>query len=216
MDTDLPKLSAPARRALAGAGLSRLEQLSEVTEAEVLALHGMGPNAMGVLRGALEERGLAFRAAPGGRPAPASGAQHRLTGRIGVALPPREAFVLFTPRGEESWVDGWRPRFAVDTDDDSAPGTVFETDAHGELTTWVVLDRERGRRVSYARVTPGSRAGIVTVRLDDAPDGHSTVEVTYEMTALAPEGDRVLREFAAGYPAFLKSWEEAIAARPRG
>jgi hypothetical protein len=59
--TDLPKLAAPARRALLGAGYTRLEQLTEVSEAEVMELHGMGPNALRALRKALEERGLSFR-----------------------------------------------------------------------------------------------------------------------------------------------------------
>jgi hypothetical protein len=60
-DSDLPKLAAPARRALLGAGYTRLEQLTEVSEAEVMKLHGMGQNAMRVLRKALEDRGLSFR-----------------------------------------------------------------------------------------------------------------------------------------------------------
>jgi hypothetical protein len=59
--TDLPKLAAPARRALAGAGYARLEDLTQATEAEVKELHGMGPNAMEALRSALAERGLSFR-----------------------------------------------------------------------------------------------------------------------------------------------------------
>jgi hypothetical protein len=59
--TDLPKLAAPARRALLGAGYTRLEQLAEVSESEVMKLHGMGPNALRVLREALEQRGLSFR-----------------------------------------------------------------------------------------------------------------------------------------------------------
>jgi DNA-directed RNA polymerase alpha subunit len=58
--TDLPKLAAPARRALAGAGYTRLEDLTQVTEAEVKKLHGMGPNALEALRNALAERGLSF------------------------------------------------------------------------------------------------------------------------------------------------------------
>jgi DNA-directed RNA polymerase alpha subunit len=58
--TDLPKLAAPARRALAGAGYTRLEDLTQVTEAEVRKLHGMGPNAVEALRNALAERGLSF------------------------------------------------------------------------------------------------------------------------------------------------------------
>jgi len=58
--TDLPKLSAPARRALAGAGYTSLEDLTRAKESDVKALHGMGPNAMATLRAALEEHGLSF------------------------------------------------------------------------------------------------------------------------------------------------------------
>ncbi|WP_182900571.1 DNA-binding protein [Microbispora sp. H10830] len=61
METNLPKIGNPATRALAGAGYTRLEQLTRATEAELLALHGMGPKAMSVLRQAMEEHGLSFR-----------------------------------------------------------------------------------------------------------------------------------------------------------
>jgi hypothetical protein len=60
-DTGLPKLSAPARRALSGAGYTRLDQLAQVPESELGKLHGMGPNAVAALRAALHERGLSFR-----------------------------------------------------------------------------------------------------------------------------------------------------------
>ncbi len=58
---DLPvKLAAPARRALAGAGISRLEQLTRLSEAEISHLHGIGPNAIKQLRQALRAKGLSF------------------------------------------------------------------------------------------------------------------------------------------------------------
>jgi hypothetical protein len=60
--TELPKLAAPARRALAAAGYNHLEDLTEVEESEIAGLHGMGPKAVEALRGALRERGLSFRA----------------------------------------------------------------------------------------------------------------------------------------------------------
>jgi hypothetical protein len=59
-ESDLPKLSAPARRALAGAGIARLEQLARLSEAEVKGLHGIGPNALETLRRALAVKGLSF------------------------------------------------------------------------------------------------------------------------------------------------------------
>ena len=54
-DTDgLPgSLPVPARRALAEAGYSRLEQMTSITEAELGQLHGMGPKALRLLREAL-------------------------------------------------------------------------------------------------------------------------------------------------------------------
>lgn len=56
----LPKLAAPARRALAGAGITSLEDLSAYLEADIAALHGMGPNALATLREALAGAGLQF------------------------------------------------------------------------------------------------------------------------------------------------------------
>ena len=58
--SDFPKLAAPARRALATAGYTRLEQLAQVSEAEVMRLHGMGPKALEQLRQALKAKGLSF------------------------------------------------------------------------------------------------------------------------------------------------------------
>ena len=61
--TDLPKLARPAQRALAGAGVTCLEDLAEHTEIEIAALHGMGPNALGHLKEALAAMGLDFKGA---------------------------------------------------------------------------------------------------------------------------------------------------------
>ena len=55
-----PKLGAPAERALAGAGIKTLKQLTKFSEAEIRQLHGVGPNAPGKLRQALADKGLAF------------------------------------------------------------------------------------------------------------------------------------------------------------
>lgn len=55
------KLSKPAMRAFANAGYTKLEHFAGLTEAEVLALHGVGPTAIVLLRQALAEKGLAFR-----------------------------------------------------------------------------------------------------------------------------------------------------------
>jgi predicted Fe-Mo cluster-binding NifX family protein len=47
-------------RALSGAGLTSLTKLSRVSEADVMALHGMGPNAMKTIKAAMKAKGLGF------------------------------------------------------------------------------------------------------------------------------------------------------------
>lgn len=70
---DLPHaIGNPARRALDGVGITRLDQLAAWSEAELLKLHGVGPKAIAVLREALAARGLAFKSpgAPGASTSP--------------------------------------------------------------------------------------------------------------------------------------------------
>jgi hypothetical protein len=55
---ELPKLSAPATRALHGAGLTTLRQVADVPREELAKLHGMGPKALRILDEALAEHGL--------------------------------------------------------------------------------------------------------------------------------------------------------------
>ena len=60
-ESDLPiELASPARRALIGAGYLRLEQLTTLQAAEVMELHGIGPNALAQIRRALKSKGLSF------------------------------------------------------------------------------------------------------------------------------------------------------------
>jgi DNA repair protein RadC len=55
-----PDLAGPARRALAAAGYTRLKQLTQISEAELRQLHGMGPKALNQLRRALAASGRTF------------------------------------------------------------------------------------------------------------------------------------------------------------
>ena len=139
-----------------------------------------------------------------------TGGHVRLTGRITIGLPPDEAFRLFTPGGEQEWAHGWHPQFPAPVPDDAEPGTVFETQAHGQHTIWVVTSRQPGQCISYARVTPGDRAGTVTVTISPS-GGRSEAEVSYDLTALTAAASAGLREFACRYPEYLRSWQEAIA-----
>ena len=57
----LPNVGRPATAALGLAGIRTLEDVAEHTEAELLALHGVGPKAVRILGEALSAAGLGFR-----------------------------------------------------------------------------------------------------------------------------------------------------------
>ncbi len=60
-DHDFPaRLSRPATSALLAAAYTRLEQLTTATAKENLALHGMGPKGIRILREELAAQGKAF------------------------------------------------------------------------------------------------------------------------------------------------------------
>lgn len=59
LDT-LPKIGAPATRALHNAGYQALRDLAGVPRAELTKLHGMGPKALDIIQGALEQHDLSL------------------------------------------------------------------------------------------------------------------------------------------------------------
>ena len=128
------------------------------------------------------------------------------TGSVRVPLPVEHALPLFTPRGERRWAEGWDPAFPAEDADDTAPGTVFLTDA----AIWMVADRSE-RSLRYARALPGVWAGTVEVRCE-AAGAETAAEVTYDLTVLDAAHRPRLRAFADGYDAFLREWEREIGA----
>lgn len=56
----LSLLSAPARRALQQRGIEDLQTLAKFSEKEILALHGVGPASLPVLRRVLQAAKLSF------------------------------------------------------------------------------------------------------------------------------------------------------------
>jgi predicted flap endonuclease-1-like 5' DNA nuclease len=59
--SNLPNIGRPATSALAQIGVRNVEQLAGYSEKEMLALHGVGPKAIRILRPVMAEMGLSFR-----------------------------------------------------------------------------------------------------------------------------------------------------------
>ena len=61
-DTEFPaSLGKVARRELAVNGITRYAQLTDWSERDLLAIHGVGPKAVRILRDELAARGSGFR-----------------------------------------------------------------------------------------------------------------------------------------------------------
>ena len=58
VESAFPKgVGNPALRAIASVGVRRLDQATRFSETELLALHGMGPKALGIIMAALRAQG---------------------------------------------------------------------------------------------------------------------------------------------------------------
>jgi len=134
----------------------------------------------------------------------------RLTGTVEIALPPEQAFTMFTPSGERTWSHGWDPRFPSPAADETEPGTVFQTDHGGRESTWIVTRCDHGQSIQYVTTTAGERCGIVTVACEPSANG-TKATVSYDFTALSHAAEAELGRFAMGFPSFLGHWESSIA-----
>jgi hypothetical protein len=135
--------------------------------------------------------------------------------RIVVDAPVDQAFMYFTPAGEELWVDGWQPTYIHPADGRTEAGMVFTTGSGDEATIWTMADFDRVRRFSrYVRCTPCSRTGIVEVRCRALGDERTEVEVSYTLTALSAAGEKVLAGFEGdAFAAMIDGWAKEIAVR---
>ncbi len=134
------------------------------------------------------------------------------TGAVTVDRPAAEAFGLFTPEGERSWVPAWDPVYTVGGHPDPAPGLIFITDTDKEARTWVITRFDpAARRAGYAYFLPGRRAAWIDVMVEPVDAGASLARVTYRMTAIGPAGDEEVRAFGEGFDAMLEDWRRRIA-----
>ena len=139
----------------------------------------------------------------------------RSSHEIRIPLPIGQAFMLFTPAGEERWVDGWNPTYIQPQDGATTRGMVFTTGTGPDHTIWFMADFDRANHFSrYMRTTPGIRTGAVEVQCRPEGDDATIVCVTYDLVALSEEGAQTLQAFQGdAYATMIDGWRIAIEAR---
>lgn len=137
------------------------------------------------------------------------------THRIAVDAPIDQAFMYFTPAGEELWVEGWHPTYVYPGDRQTQAGMVFTTGQGDDLTIWTLVDFDReAYRSRYVRCTPASRTSVVEIQCTSAGTARTDVQVSYTLTALNDAGVRALEAFEGErYAAMIEGWSRALAAR---
>lgn len=135
-------------------------------------------------------------------------------GTVTVMAPADETLALFTPEGERRWVPDWAPDYLFRAGGGDEIDTVFRTAHDNEETYWIVLEHDlEEHAAAYARITPGSRLGTVTIDVEPIDETSCWVEVCYEMTAMTPAGNAALKQFdRKAFEAMLAEWQERIAA----
>jgi len=133
---------------------------------------------------------------------------------IAVRAQVGEVFPMFTPAGEESWVDGWRPDYVYPGGRETSEGMIFRTSHGAEETLWSCVAWEPERhRVKYLRVTPGSRMGYVEVTCRSADDGATITKVRYDLTSLSEAGDHALHHLTPEhFRGMIEGWRREVEA----
>ena len=152
----------------------------------------------------------------GDAPAPGKANRTRMhvrrSGSLRIAAPLERAFPYLTPDGERLYVPGFDPQYLHPLTGEQGEGAIFTTDHDGEDTLWMVLRfSPADGQAEYARVTPGSRHGSVSVALERLDASNTRATISYELTSTSDAGDEKLTAFTEEtFAATLADWEAKI------
>jgi hypothetical protein len=126
---------------------------------------------------------------------------------------PDAIFPLLCPVREADWLADWQYTMLFSKSGLAEQGAVFSTPYSGEPDTiWIITKHDaQAREVEFARVTPGSRASTLTIKVRVKDERSSYVDIVYTYTSLPPQGN----DFIDGYTeeVFLKMvrfWERSM------
>ena len=86
---------------------------------------------------------------------------------------------------------------------------MFETRHGHRHMTWVITSQTPDR-VSYARVSSTGTAGTIEVRIDQSDADTTTVQVSYDLTALTDSALHEIDTFASNYEREMAEWAADI------
>ena len=126
---------------------------------------------------------------------------------------PDQIFPLICPVLEAEWLEGWEYKMIYSSTNLAEEGAVFSTSNEGEEDTiWIITTHDAtNHTVEFARVTPASRASILTVHIADRDERSSYVDITYTYTAIAEAGNQFIDAYTEEvFQKTMQWWEESM------
>ena len=119
---------------------------------------------------------------------------------------------LICPVKEAEWLDGWDYNLIYSQSGVAEPGCVFTSMSAGEETIWMITKRDdEAFETEFARVTPGSRVAVVSIRIENGNHQTSRVYISYSITALTAAGNQVIDSFTQeNFDKDMQFWEATM------
>jgi hypothetical protein len=126
---------------------------------------------------------------------------------------PDQVFPLICPVREKEWLEGWDYKMIYSKTGLVEEGAVFSTSYEGEEDTiWIIAKHDPEKHeVEFVRVTPASRASILTVKIIEKDERSSYVDITYTYTAITEEGNKFIDNYTEEFfQGNMKEWENSM------
>jgi len=119
-------------------------------------------------------------------------------------------FPLLCPVREAEWIPGWMPKRVISESGVAEPDAIFETNVEGHVATWLITRHDPAARlVDMVQFIPDLVMIQLWIAVNHVTGDSCTCDVTYQYTALSPDGERFVRERDAIWyrDTFMREWE---------
>ncbi len=118
---------------------------------------------------------------------------------------------LFGADEERKWAADWNPQFIYPSPAHDQPGMVFRVEHGSHSSIWVntAFDLAAGH-IQYSYVLNDAMVTLIDIHLTREGEKKTKVVVVYERTALIPEANAHVEDFAEGDAKASKEWNDSI------
>lgn len=118
---------------------------------------------------------------------------------------------LFGAERERAWAAGWDPRFFYPHPPRDGRGVVFQVKHPDWNSTWIttIYEPQQGH-IQHVYFVPDTLVCLIDIHLTALAPRETTVEVTYERTALNPELNEHVRRLGEQDANFGKEWKAEL------